>query len=297
MTSQAPTLPESAHSLHQTSAGIMPDLRIVPIEALVPHEEHDAQRSEPLIARIRDAGVWLNPPIVAEMGDERYVILDGANRHYALGALGYQHILVQVVEYESEAVRLETWHHIVSGVSWFELLRHIHQIEGLSVDTCDLLGARAALARRDALAYIVLQDEGAYLMRAELISASLDQRNRLLRNIVDTYKQRGALNRVTTDRLSAARRLYPDAVAIIVFPHYEPVEIVVAAREGAHLPPGITRHLIQGRALRLNYPLAALKDDSLSLTQKNDDLQRWIQERMAAKRIRYYAESTYNFDE
>ncbi|MHB8624929.1 MAG: hypothetical protein ACYDBJ_03690 [Aggregatilineales bacterium] len=297
MSHQVQPAPESAHSVQQTSVGVMPDLRIVPIGALVPHEEHDAQRSEPLIERIRDSGVWLNPPIVAEMGDGRYVILDGANRHFALGALGYPHILVQVVEYESESVRLETWHHVVSGVSWFELLRHIHQIDGLSVDTCDLLGARAALARRDALAYVVLRDEGAYLMRAELPTASLDQRNRLLRSVVDTYKRSGILNRVTTDRLSAARRMYPDAVAIVVFPHYEPVEIVVAAREGAHLPPGITRHLIQGRALRLNYPLAALRDESQPLAQKNDDLQRWTQERIAAKRVRYYAEATYNFDE
>src|SRR5579863_3919137 len=148
-----------ARSAAQMPVGLMPDLRIVPMEALVPHEEHDAQRSDPLIQRIRDSGVLLNPPIVAEMGDGRFVILDGANRHFALGALGYPHILVQVVEYESEAVRLETWHHVISGVSWFELLRRIRQINDLSVNTDDLLGARAALARRDALAYVVLQDE------------------------------------------------------------------------------------------------------------------------------------------
>lgn len=297
MNNPAESASEAVQHTTQPPIGMMPDLRIVPMDTLVPHEEHDAQRSEPLIARIREAGVWLNPPIVAEMGDGRFVILDGANRHFALGSLGYPHILVQVVDYESEDVRLETWHHIVSGVSWFELLRHIRQVDGLSVDTCDLLGARAALAGRDALAYVVLRDEGAYLMRAETPTAPLNQRNRLLRDVVDTYKRSGILNRVTTDRLSAARRMYPDAVAIVVFPHYEPAEIVVAAREGAHLPPGITRHLIHGRALRLNYPLVALRDERRSLEQKNTDLQHWIQQRMAAKRIRYYAEATYNFDE
>ena len=297
MKNPAESASEVAQHTTQPPIGMMPDLRIVPMDVLVPHEEHDAQRSEPLISRIREAGVWLNPPIVAEMGDGRFVILDGANRHFALGSLGYPHILVQVVEYESEDVRLETWHHIVSGVSWFELLRHIRQIEGLNVEACDLFGARAALAGRDALAYVVLQDSAAYLMQAKAPTAPLDQRNRLLRHIVDTYKHSGILNRVTTDRLSAARSIYPDAVAIVVFPHYEPVEIVVAAREGAYLPPGVTRHVIHGRALRLNYPLALLRDESRSLAQKNADLQRWIQQRMAAKRIRYYAEATYNFDE
>src|SRR5258708_30472296 len=82
---------EVQYSQH-TQQEVMPDLRIVPLASLVPHEEHDAQRSEPLIERIRAAGTWLNPPIVAPMGDGRFVILDRANRHYPLSALGYDHI-------------------------------------------------------------------------------------------------------------------------------------------------------------------------------------------------------------
>ena len=276
---------------------VIPDLRIVPVDSLVPHEEHDAQRSGPLVERIRGSGVWLNPPIVAPLGDSRYVILDGANRHFALTALGYPHILVQVVDYESEAVKLETWQHVVSGLSWFDLLRRIRQIDGLLVEADELLGARVALAQRQSLAYLVLGDEGTYLLSAAQAEASLAGRNHLLRQVVNSYKTAGILNRVTTDRLTAARSLYPDAVAIIVFPHYEPVEIVVAARDEAYLPPGITRHLIQGRALRLNYPLEILRDTETDLVQKNKDLQQWLQVRTAEKRVRFYAESTYLFDE
>jgi hypothetical protein len=86
-------------------------------------------------------------------------------------------------------------------------------------------------------------------------------------------------------------------MAIVVFPHYEPAEILVAARDGVHLPPGITRHIIRGRAMRLNYPLDALQDNGDSLEVKNLQLQAWIQERSAAKRVRYYAEPTFLFDE
>src|SRR3954465_1213574 len=125
-------------SPESTESGVIPDLRIVPITFLVPHEEHDAQRAEPLIRRIREAGTWLNPPVVAPMDERRFVILDGANRHYALGALGYDYILVQVVDYESDEVQLGTWHHIVSGVSWFQLLRDFYKIEGIEVDCADL---------------------------------------------------------------------------------------------------------------------------------------------------------------
>jgi hypothetical protein len=72
---------------------------------------------------------------------------------------------------------------------------------------------------------------------------------------------------------------------------------MVAARDHAYLPPGITRHVIHGRAMRLHYPLAAFEEDGLSLEQKNADLKHWIQERSAHKRIRYYAESSFLFDE
>src|SRR5262249_40459716 len=162
------------------------DLRIVPWTSLVPHEEHDTQRSEPLVERIHEAGELLNPPVVAPMDDGRYVILDGANRHYALGALGYEYILVQVVDYESEAVGLETWHHIVSHISWFKFLRTIRKIDGVSVDCVDLLNARAALARREVLAYAVLHDDAAYTLQVH--ADTLAERTAALRTVVDTYK-------------------------------------------------------------------------------------------------------------
>src|SRR5258708_32260268 len=95
-------------STHESE--VMPDLRIVPWTSLVPHEEHDAQRSEPLVERISEAGILLNPPVVAPMDADRFVILDGANRHYALGALGSDYILLLVVDSESYAGRLETGH-------------------------------------------------------------------------------------------------------------------------------------------------------------------------------------------
>jgi hypothetical protein len=279
----------------ETAQSIIPDLRIVPIDSLIPHEEHDTQRAQPLVERIQKAGSWLNPPVVAPMDESRYVILDGANRHYALGALGYTYILVQIVDYESDDVKLTTWHHIVSGMMWFPFLRHIYKINGIKVNRADLLHARAALARREVLAYVVLGDNKIYTL--ETTATTLAERTAALRNIVNTYKESSALNRIATDRLSQARQLYPNALAIIVFPHYEPVEIILAARDGVLLPPGISRHIIRGRAMRLNYPLEAFRDNGESLDNKNRELQRWIQRRMAEKRVRYYDEPTYLFDE
>jgi hypothetical protein len=279
----------------QENSPAMPDLRIVPLQLLVPHEEHDAQRSGPLLERIRKAGTWLNPPIVAPMSDGRYVILDGANRYHCVRELGYPYILVQAVDYESDAVQLDTWHHVVSHISWFELLRRLRELPGVVVEAAELLNARALLAQRKALAYVTLNDGKAYTLASN--AETLAERNTTLRQIVDTYKSRSVLNRINTDSLRTAREQYPNAVGIFVFPSYQPVEIMVAARDHAYLPPGITRHVIHGRAMRLHYPLAAFEEDGLSLEQKNADLKHWIQERSAHKRIRYYAESSFLFDE
>src|SRR5690242_20639126 len=79
-----------------------PDLRIVLTESVHPHEEHDSQRSVPLIDQLKRAEFITNPPIVAPVDDtEHFVILDGANRCYSFHHLGYTQILVQVIAYES----------------------------------------------------------------------------------------------------------------------------------------------------------------------------------------------------
>lgn len=272
-----------------------PNLQILPIEVLLPHEEHDTQRSEPLIERLRTATHWLNPPIVAPIEHSyTFVILDGANRHYSLQALGYQHILVQVVDYDSDAVTLETWHHAVRGLTLAQFLPPIHAIQGVSARETSILDARAALAAREILGYVALRDGRVFSLLQDDTAVT---RTTMLRRVVDVYKHRGQLSRITHDEIQTAREMYPDLIGIVVFPHYEPAEIMVAARDCDLLPPGITRHIIAGRALRLNYPMEELHSQGLSLEEKNARLKRWVQARLSAKHIRYYAESTFLFDE
>lgn len=273
-----------------------PDLRILRLDHLLPHEEHDTLRAQPLIERIRRASVWLNPPVATPIGHgDHFVVLDGANRHYALQVLGFEHILVQVVHYESPDVHLETWHHAVRGLPVRELLSPIRNIEGVVVRRTDPLSARAALAAREILAYVVINQDEAHALHQE--GAHMYTQAALLREIASTYRDRSLVSRITADEIGHVLELYPDTTGIVVFPHYEPVEIMVAARDRDLLPPGITRHIIHGRALRLNYPLDMLRSNGMSLDEKNERLKLWVQERLAAKSVRFYGEATYLFDE
>ena len=274
----------------------IPRLEIVPTSEVIVHEQHDDQRSGPLIERLIAEGVLKNPPIVTPMGDDdtRYVVLDGANRSTAFEQMGYPHILAQVVDYENEEeVRLTTWHHVLAGMEAETFTGLLATVEELEYRPTDLSRARAALARRELLAYIV----GAGGMVFGVLGGhDLHSRCLLLNKMVNVYKDHGRIYRSATDHVAQVRGLYDDLTALVVFPHHEPAEILELARVSARLPAGITRHIIHRRALRVNYPLAELRAD-LSLEDKNARLSDWIKGKLAAKEIRYYPEATYIFDE
>lgn len=275
-----------------------PMLRLVPIDKILPHEEADQQRYTSLMKRIEASGEWLHPPLVVPLpdSDEYYVLLDGSNRCFSVNALGYPHILVQVTSYEGGLVELGTWNHVISDLPVAEFLPKVEAIETISIYETDLLSAQASLAQRNILAYMIdFADEQVYALKTT--DRSLRIRNSALRDLVATYKYEGKLDRINVDLADQALRLYPTATALIVFPHYEAAEILVSARDKEPLPPGISRHIIHGRALRLKYPLDGLRDTKKSLHQKNKELAQWLIDKTAKREVRYYAESVYMFDE
>jgi hypothetical protein len=276
----------------------MPDLRFVPVDALIPHEQHDDQRMQPLVERIREQGVLKNPPVVAPLdttaAGERFVVLDGANRCMAARAAGFPHMVVQVVRYEEPFVRLTTWCHALGDYSPEDFEHTLAQVPGLECRREPLLHARAMLARREALACVVFADGHADTLHA---AGDLHARNRLMNAVVDTYRHRKRFLRVTTDSLAETRERHPEVTALVVFPHFEPAEVVELATGGARVPAGITRHLIRWRALRLNLAVERLADLKQPLAAKNAWLAEWMRERFMTRQVRFYEEPTVLFDE
>ncbi len=272
----------------------MPVLRFVPVEDLIPHEQADQVRTEPLVQRLRAEGILKNPPVVAPIPDEpRYVVLDGANRVEAARRLGLPHLVVQVVDYEDPRLVVEAWTHVISGGSPESFFAAVQEIEGITLEPSERLHARAELARRQALAYLVCPRGDIYLVRAE---GDLYRRTALLNLLVDIYKSRFRFYRTTTDQLEHILPYYEQVIAVVVFPRYEPAEIIELARNGARLPAGITRHIIPYRALRINISLDILAAP-LPLEEKNAWLAEWFRRKLAAREIRIYEESVVIFDE
>ena len=94
-----------------------------------------------------------------------------------------------------------------------------------------------------------------------------------------------------------ARIRHPEVSALVVFPHFDPAEVLELATSGSRLPAGITRHLIRWRALRLNIPVERMTDRAGTLAEKNEWLQRWLMEKLERRQARFYEESTVLFDE
>lgn len=276
----------------------LPDLRFVPTAAVIPHEQHDPQRLEPLVRGFREQGVLRNPPIVAPLPDSgiewstRYMVLDGANRSTAAREAGLPHILVQLVEYDSPHVVLGTWHHALSQIDREDWEQHCHRIAGLECHSETVLHAQALLARRQVLAYAAFADGTASTFRG---GRTLEEHNRLLNTLVDTYNHRVRFYRTSTESFEVALDRHPDVTALMVFPHFQPAEVLELAGSGARLPAGITRHMIRWRALRINVPLEIMADENQTLEQKNAWLRKWIDDRW--RQVRFYEESTVVFDE
>jgi hypothetical protein len=279
----------------------VPDLRFLEIERLIPHEREDPKRTQALKGRLQTDGVLRNPPVVAAAPltaagskSARFVVLDGANRVSTMRAAGFPHVVAQVVPYEPPAVRLSTWHHALAVDRPEELDRRLHRISGLTGRDQDLSHARALLARREALAFLVRADGSVISLHG---GREVHRKNELLNAIVDLYRGRFPYHRVTRDSIEEARSRYPDVTSLVVFPHFLPEEILTVALAGARLPAGITRHVIAWRALRVHLPLDLMADRTRSLAQKNRWLAEWTAERLATNAVRFYEESTVFFDE
>lgn len=274
-----------------------PDLRIIAIEQLLLHEHHDPQRSGPLVAKLKASESLINPPIVAPMkqtgegqsvGAEQFVVLDGANRTFAFNELQYPHILVQVVEYSAQQMTLDVWGHVISDLAVEDLLTDLRRLPNVEVGE----GERDNM---ESMAACLLTDGKQYVIRHT--SEDIHKRNHSLSEIVQIYERNAVLNRTTVRLFEEVLELFPKATGLMIFPRMTPDDVLTAARQQAYLPPGVTRHIVQGRAIQVNFPLTILRDLEMSTDEKNEMLHEWIQQKLAKRRVRYYAEATYQFAE
>ncbi|HMR98023.1 MAG TPA: hypothetical protein PKE62_02125 [Anaerolineales bacterium] len=272
----------------------LPRLDILPIESLILHEDHDAQRSAPLIEKLRGAGVLRNPPIVMPLtdGTERYMVLDGANRVTSLHELDFPHLVAQVVEADDQNVNLQTWNHVVWGMSAKSLMSELRKLKGVDVVKVDT--HKSVDAPKYAPVNARLPDGKLYLLLEE--PTDLANHIATLHAIVNAYKTSASLDRTSQTLIEPFREVHKDLTALIVFPRFKIRTLLKLAGRKIVLPTGITRFTVSPRTLHLNYPLHELSSGK-PIEYKREYLKKWVDERVMKKGVRLYAEATFLFDE
>lgn len=285
----SPRAPQVAGAGLTPARAGLPDLRFIATDRVLLHEEHDPDRVDRLVRRLREDGVLRNPPVVAELDDGRAVVLDGANRVTALRQMGAPHVPVQVVRYQDPAVVLDRWHHLLVTVPDEFLDVLAARVPWEEAEAGD---AARRLARGELVAYVRVGPRACGVPRG---ATRLEDADRL-RRLVATYRGRVPYHRVESEDLEELSDRYGGAQALVAFGRFDKSEILDLARHAAKLPAGVTRHVIPGRALRLNLPLeVALRPGPVA--EKDAWLAAWVQQRLGEGRVRYYPEPTVLFDE
>lgn len=270
-----------------------PELRFVPLEQCVLHEETDPTRVARLVDRIRREERLRNPPILGRVaGLETLLVLDGATRVTALQQLGITHILGQVVNYTDPAVELHTWAHALAGQPWEALADLLHQDPQLHTAFSTVEAAKIALHERQLLAFLANREGHALVIHRP---SSIVEQAAVLRHLFACYAAQATITRVPAVEWQGFLQHHP-INAIMVFSVYEKDDLIALARQKAVLLPGITRHIIPGRALRLNVSLEILQADQ-ELSVKQTWLENWLRTRNAERSVRYYTEPIFLFDE
>ncbi|MEW6717119.1 MAG: hypothetical protein AB1345_06430 [Chloroflexota bacterium] len=274
----------------------IPKLAILPVDKLRFHEIHDDQRTPSLIENFRSTGVLRNPPIVTPIPDAfgLHAILDGANRLNAFQQMGMPHILVQVVEHNNPNLSLNSWNHVIVELSGKNLHECIHSVPRTKLIPCKPERGYQDLSNRKAVALIHTVEKNMYSVHP--LSENLEECVEILFRVVNSYYCQACVERTYLSDIHTIMETYPEMKGLVLFPRFDIEEILHIVNRGLLLPPGVTRFIVSPRVLQVNYPLEKLAD-SLSLEEKNKDLDEWLHERLCSKKVRYYAESTFLFDE
>ena len=268
-------------------------LELVEIAKVTPHEQIDDKRVNRLMRRLEDDGLLVNPPITT-FWNGRYVILDGATRFTSFSRLGYQYLIVQVVDAKSADFQLHTWYHAIlhKEETWNELIKFLAKITGLRLISLSGRAIRSALQDSRTLCYFLNRDGERILAQA---TEGAD-RLALMNAIVNTYNSWGNVERTLLSDMSRLKAQFPAIQAVAIWPQFKPAEVFDASTAGEFLPAGLTRFVIPGRILRLNAELGRLKKDE-SFVDKLTWFNQFLAEKLTRSRLRYYQEPVILLDE
>ena len=270
-------------------------LKILPLESVLPHEEFDKRRARPLVRKLKEDKKLVNPIIVADLGDEKYLQLDGMNRLSAFQMMKMSSILAQVIDYNDQStVELASWCHIFQGHAK-SFLKHARSVNNLRVKDGMLHHVGYRYIKADGwgrLCTVVTKSKRVYLIHA---NGSLLEKVEKLRKLVEYYKKRIVRDALPLNPSSRDIRTlfneHPNSNMLMVFPTFTRHQIISVIEKKGVFPSGVTRHLIKRRCLNINVPLRLFRKYK-NIEEQNKELDRLLK----ARPFRLYEEPTIYFE-
>ncbi|MBU1165261.1 hypothetical protein KKA15_06955 [Patescibacteria group bacterium] len=246
----------------------IPNLLIVSIDHLILHEVPDNFKLEKLKNKISNSTVLTHPPIVAKAPKSQYYfVLDGANRVTSYKDLGYDCLVVQLVNYNSKDVELKSWNHIVRGLSESEIDKIINFVKSSP--------------------YAKLKNKKIIQIR-KITLKNLEPQLEFFNELYHMYQNK-KFKRIVGNGVNNLKKLYEDLSFLIFYPTLSPKIISAVSNKKLTLPAGITRHIINSRVLNVDFDLKILKSH-IEIEEKNKLLKNLVTKRLQDRKIRYYNE-------
>jgi hypothetical protein len=276
--------------------GKLPSLRVVAIESLVLHEQPDEERWKRLKMRIESDDLLKHPPIAArDHGSATHILLDGVNRVEAMRRLGARWLLVQEVDLKDDSLVLSTWHHVVEGLNIDDALTRIGEFTGVSKVESRFTsqGDFEPVFDVETECLLVCRDNSAFAVRAPDES---EQRLEIVTAVTDLIHTAENRDRVSYTNMSDLAKHYRNFSALVCYKAFTKNDVVALSLKGRKFPSGVTRFSVPKRALYFDLPFAFLTVDG-SVESKQAELDEMIQSRIRDKKIRFYVEPTFIFDD
>lgn len=274
----------------ENDCGIPINLKVVPLDAVFPHELTDPGRVDRLTSKIELSDVFTNPPIVIQ-SEDKYIVLDGATRTASFKKLGFPHIIVQILN-ETDNYTLKTWYHAIRGMDSDKLITYLSDLSGITLFRRNLLRLSINIFEEKNICYFRTRDRLTYAVQRDPQVNIFDALNKF----TTAYINISRVSRTLSDDTDILIKEFPDLTGHVIFPTLTLKQVRDIVDSGNVVPAGITRFVIPGRVMHINADIRYLKS-SKSLEEKNKWLDDFIIEKLANDRIRYYAEPMYLFDE
>jgi hypothetical protein len=260
------------------------NLKIVDLDQSL-YENNDEARTLRLIKDFEKNGIINNPILVGRVSDkQKFIILDGVNRHQALKRMGIKHVCAHVVDYynEDDIELFSNCHFFLKENN--DLVAKIKEILKNSWVRCSEDFAKKGVDSGEIVGYCRLGDQ--YYSFGEC--RDVFQTVKIMNSIVDLY-----LRKEEFCRLSEVVSRPKEAKIEIGFRRFKTVEISRFVHNNIIVNSGITRHVPSFNIIKINFPIAVLQSTS-TLEEKNEYLRKRLKGVIEKQKFRYYDKSVFS---